>query len=109
VRIVCQTSSKFSTISAIRTILPQTITPVIVKHLGLPILFGKSKMAILSNILDKIQDKIEGWRSKTLSQADKAITVKAVAFAIPSYAMSSFMLLDGLCHKLDKAFCLFIG
>jgi hypothetical protein len=30
--------------------------------------------------------------------------IKVVVFAIPSYAMSSFMLPDGLCHQMDKAF-----
>jgi hypothetical protein len=39
-----------------------------------------------------------------LSQAGKTILIKVVAFTIPSYAMSSFMLTDGLCHQLDKAF-----
>jgi hypothetical protein len=52
--------------------------------------------------LDKVQGKIEGWRSKTLSQAGKTILIKVVAST--SYAMSSFLLPDGLCHKLDTAF-----
>jgi hypothetical protein len=30
--------------------------------------------------------------------------VKVVASTIPSYAMSFFLLSDGFCHKLDKAF-----
>jgi hypothetical protein len=30
--------------------------------------------------------------------------VKVVASAIPSYAMSTFLLSDSLCHHLDKAF-----
>jgi hypothetical protein len=49
------------TITSIQTMLPNAITPAIAKHLGLPILFGKSKTAAFSDILDKIQDKIEGW------------------------------------------------
>jgi len=46
----------------------------------------------------------EGWRSKTLSQAGKSILIKVVASSIPSYSMSSFLLPDELCHKLDMAF-----
>jgi hypothetical protein len=72
--------------------------------MGLPLLIGKSKSAGFSDILEKVQGKIEGWRSKTLSQAGKTILVKVVVPAIPSYAMSSFLLPDGLCHALDKAF-----
>jgi hypothetical protein len=67
-------------------------------------LFGKSKTITFSNILEKIQGKIEGWRSKTLSQTGKSILIKVVVSAIPSYAMSSFMLPDSVCNQLDKAF-----
>jgi hypothetical protein len=97
-------NSSATTITAIWNIPPYTLTPITVKHLGLPILFGKFKMAAFSDLLEKIQGKIEGWRSKTLSQASKTILVKVVASAIPSYVMGSFMLPDGLCHQLDKAF-----
>jgi hypothetical protein len=93
-----------SMISSIQTILPYTCTPATARHLSLPLLFGKSKTATFSNILDKVQAKIEGWRSKTLSQAGKTVLVKVVASAIPSYAMSTFLLPDGLCHQLDRAF-----
>jgi predicted PurR-regulated permease PerM len=92
------------TISTIQTILPYAITPAMTKHLGLSLIFGKSKIAAFSEVLDKVQEKIEGWFSKTLSQASKTVLVKVVASAIPSYTMSLFLLLDGLCHKLDKAF-----
>jgi hypothetical protein len=93
-----------STITAIQSILHYAVTPATARHLGLPLLFGKSKAAAFSDILDRVQGKIDGWRSKTLSQAGKTILVKVVASAIPSYAMSSFLLPDGFCHKLDLAF-----
>jgi hypothetical protein len=94
------------TISKIQNIISYDITPPIAlaKHLGLPLLFHRSKMAAFSEILDKVQGKIEGWRSKILSQAGKIVLIKVVASTIPSYAMSSFLLSDGLCHKLDTAF-----
>jgi hypothetical protein len=93
-----------SIISALRKILPYQITPTTAKHIGLPILYGKSKTAIFSDILDKVNGKIEGWRSKTLSQAGKTTLIKSMVFALPSYAMSSFQFLDGLCKQLDRAF-----
>jgi hypothetical protein len=54
--------------------------------------------------MEKVEGKIEGWRSKTLSQAGKTILVKVVASAFPSYDISSFLLPDGFCHNLDNAF-----
>jgi hypothetical protein len=93
-----------SIIASIQNILPYATTPATTKHLGLPILLGKSKKAAFNDILDKIHGKIEGWRSKTLSQAGKYILLKVVVFAIPSYAMSYFLLPAGFCNTLDRAF-----
>jgi hypothetical protein len=102
--IVFSKNTDASTVSGIRAILPYDATPVSAKHLGLPIMFGRSKHASFLDILDKVQGKIEGWRSKTLSQAGKTVLIKVVASAIPSYAMSSFLLSDSFCHKLDMVF-----
>jgi hypothetical protein len=41
---------------------------------------------------------------QNLSQAGKTILIKVVTSAIPSYAMISFLLPNGFCLKLDKAF-----
>jgi hypothetical protein len=93
-----------STISRIREFLPYVTTPVSAKHLGLPLLIGRSKNNVFSDIFEKVQGCIEDWRSKTLSQAGKSILIKVVASSISSYAMSSFLLPDNFCHKLDMAF-----
>jgi hypothetical protein len=42
-----------STITAIRNILPYALTPATAKHLGLPILFGKSKTVAFTDLLEK--------------------------------------------------------
>jgi len=93
-----------STISAIRNFLPYQLTSATAKHLGLPILFGKLRTTAFPDILDKVNGKIEGWRSKTLSQAGKSTLIKIVVSTLPSYAMSSFLFPDDLCKKLDRAF-----
>ena len=41
---------------------------------------------------------------KTLSQAGRLVLIKSMAAAIPSYAMSSFMLPSSLCSSLDRMF-----
>jgi hypothetical protein len=80
-----------SNIFAIQNILPYDTTSATAKHLGLPMVFGRSKNAFFIDILEKVQGKIDGWRSKTLSQAPKIIMVKVVAAAIPSYAMNTYL------------------
>jgi hypothetical protein len=88
-----------ATISTIQSIFPYDHTLALAKHLRLPLLIGKSKFAAFSDILENVQGKIEGWRSKTLLQASKTILVKVVASAIPSYVMSFFLLPNGFCYK----------
>jgi len=39
-----------------------------------------------------------------LSQVGKSTLIKTVVSTLPSYAMSSFLFLDALCKKLDRAF-----
>lgn len=67
-------------------------------------LFGKFKKAAFNDILEKVQGKIEGWKAKTFSQAGRTILILAMASAIPSYAMSNFLLPSCLSRKLDKLF-----
>jgi hypothetical protein len=97
-------NTSLSTKVSILDILPYAETPPLAKHLGLPMSFGGSKQSSFMDILDKVHYKIEGWRSKTLSQAGKPILLKVVASSIPSYAMSSFIFPDILCHRLDTTF-----
>jgi hypothetical protein len=60
-----------STRNSILEIIPYAGTPISAKHLGLPMFFGRSKQSSFLDILHKVKGKIEGWRSKTLSQAGK--------------------------------------
>jgi hypothetical protein len=65
---------------------------------------GRSKRAAFQSILDSIQSKMEGWRAKTISKAGRGVLIKAVAAAVPSYAMSTFLLPKSFCRKLDQCF-----
>jgi hypothetical protein len=63
------------------------------KYLGLPVYVGRSKRKAFAYLKDKNWARIQGWMEKLLAKAGKEILVKAVAQAIPSYAMSCFILL----------------
>jgi hypothetical protein len=51
---------------------------------------------------DRIWKRVQGWKEKLLSKAGKEILIKAVAQAIPSYAMSCFDLTKTLCDDIDS-------
>jgi hypothetical protein len=81
-----------STIALILDIVPYSPNPAKSIYLGLPILFGNFKKAAFQNIIDRVNSKMDGWRAKSLSQAGRLLLIKFVAAAIPSYAMSTFLL-----------------
>jgi hypothetical protein len=88
----------------ILSIFPYKVNPQSSTYLGLPIMIGKSKKVAFQGIMDKVNSKIEGWKAKSLSQAGRLVPIKDVAAAIPSYAISTFMLLASFCQKLDQSF-----
>lgn len=72
------------------------------KYLGLPSLIGRSKKTVFNFLKDRLWSKIQGWSSKCLSRAGKAVLLRTVAQAIPLYAMSCFLLPKSLCGELEK-------
>jgi hypothetical protein len=63
------------------------------KYLGIPAYVGRSKNNIFQNIVDKIRSKLKGWKERCLSFVGRAILIKAVAQATPTYIMSFFYFL----------------
>ena len=72
------------------------------KYLGLPSLVGRNRMASFAHIKERVWSKLKGWKEKLLSQAGREILIKAVAQAIPTYAMSYFKLPKKMCQDIDE-------
>ena len=75
-------------------------TPANAKYLGLPSFWGRSKAEAFQFIIEKVLSKLQGWKSKLLSQAGKEILIKAVVQAIPSYAMACFAFPKWFCTRM---------
>uniref|UniRef100_A0A2N9IBI9 Reverse transcriptase domain-containing protein n=1 Tax=Fagus sylvatica TaxID=28930 RepID=A0A2N9IBI9_FAGSY len=67
------------------------------KYLGLPAMVGKSKQHTFNNLKERIAQRLQGWKERLLSKAGRAILIKTIAQAIPTYTMS--------CFKLPKTWC----
>ncbi|KAA3467670.1 reverse transcriptase [Gossypium australe] len=74
------------------------------KYLGLPNVVGKRKKESFQNIRDKVNQRIEQWSTRFLSQGGKEIFIKSVLQAIPTYAMICFLLPKSLCGELENIF-----
>ena len=48
------------------------------KYLGLPAVVGRNKRASLNHIKDCVWGKLQGWKGKLLSQAEKEVLLKVV-------------------------------
>ena len=70
------------------------------KYLGLPTILSRSKKAVFAGIKERVWKKLRGYKEKLLSSPGKEIILKAVAQAIPSYAMSIFKLPETLLDEL---------
>ncbi|KAA3462318.1 reverse transcriptase [Gossypium australe] len=72
------------------------------KYLGLPNVVGRRKKEAFKSILDKISLRIDSWSTRLLSQGGKEIFIKSVLQAIPTYAMSCFLLPKTLCESIEN-------
>jgi hypothetical protein len=70
------------------------------RYLGLPVHLGASKAKEFEYLKERIWQKIQGWKERLLSKAGKEILIKAIAQAIPTYAMSCFDLTKSLCDDM---------
>ena len=71
------------------------------KYLRLPLIIGKSKVKIFAEIKERVERKLSGWKKKMLSVGGREILIKVFAQAIPTYTMSCFQILKGLCDEME--------
>ncbi|KAL9411236.1 hypothetical protein AB3S75_044931 [Citrus x aurantiifolia] len=66
-------------------------------------MIGRKKKSFFNEIKLKILSKISSWEHKCFSSGGKEVLIKAVAQAVPAYAMSVFKLPVGICNDIQKA------
>lgn len=72
------------------------------KYLGMPEHFGRRKKDLFTSIIDRIRQKYISWSTKRVSRAGKLTMFKSVLSAIPTYAISCFLLSVGLCKRIQS-------
>ena len=72
------------------------------RYLGFPLLHQGRNGNAFNFVIERIQNKLAGWRSKLLSKAGKLILVKAAASPIADYYMQCHALPIKVCNAVDK-------
>ncbi|KAM1006872.1 hypothetical protein COP2_003662 [Malus domestica] len=72
------------------------------KYLGLQADFGHSKKTVFTKVRDTIEGRLSGCAKQYLSQAGKEVLVKAMAMALPNFAMSCFKLPIGVFRDVER-------
>ncbi|KAH9724434.1 putative reverse transcriptase/RNA-dependent DNA polymerase [Citrus sinensis] len=77
------------------------------KYLGLPSMVGKRKISFFNETKLRIWNKLSSWQNKLFSSGGREVLIKAVAQAVPAYAMSVFKLPASICEDIQKAIARF--
>ena len=72
------------------------------KYLGVPILVDSWDKKAFDFILEKMRDKLAGWKVRTLSLARRCTLIQAVTTTIPTHIMQCTMLSRKIYIELDK-------
>ena len=72
------------------------------KYLGLPLHFKKVRRNDLQPLIEKINNRLAGWKGKLLSKAGRETLVKAVLSAQPIYHLTVFPPQKWLLQTIDR-------
>jgi hypothetical protein len=70
------------------------------KYLCLPAIVGADRSDSFLHFVERVLERIKGWKEKLLSIGRKEILLKAVIQSILVYAMSVFLLPKNICKKI---------
>jgi hypothetical protein len=91
----CTEAAKREKVCSTLNILTVAITN---KYLGLPPIIGVECTDCLMHLIERIIRKINGWKEKIISYGGKEVLIKAIAQALPAYAMIVFRLRKQVCQ-----------
>ncbi|XP_026422703.1 uncharacterized protein LOC113318700 isoform X1 [Papaver somniferum] len=72
------------------------------KYLGIPLQWGRVSEKTFADLLEKLSNKMVGWKSKSLNIAGRTILIKSVLDTVSNHVMSMLKFPKGLVNKIDK-------
>jgi len=78
------------------------------KYFGFPMLSGRIKNAGFAYIMDRVNSRLDGWKTKLLSRAGRVTLAQSVVSALPTYSMQNLWIPEGVCNQIDASIRQFI-
>ena len=100
-------NTKADQVPAIKEIFHLNVVSKHEKYLGLPSMIGRNKRNFFNDIKLRVISKLSSWQHKHFSKGGKEVLIKAIAQAVPIYAMSVFKIPQGLCDDIQKVIAKF--
>ncbi|KAJ4755660.1 RNA-directed DNA polymerase (reverse transcriptase)-related family protein [Rhynchospora pubera] len=91
-----------SQIALASSILQCEVAQLPLSYLGLPLTATRPTKEIYQQLIEKLENKLAGWKSKLLSRAGRLTLVSSVLTSVPIFFMSAFMLPSWVLKAIDK-------
>lgn len=72
------------------------------RYLGVQTIHGRTTSSHFTHLLEKIDARLEGWKTRHLSLAGRRVMAQSVLASIPYYTMQSTYLPKSICDEIDK-------
>ncbi|CAN1754315.1 Putative ribonuclease H protein At1g65750 [Linum perenne] len=72
------------------------------RYLGVPIIHGRNSKDLYQYIIDRMEQRLAGWKVNSLSMAGRVALAKSVLNTIPTYAMQTTLLPTETCALIDR-------
>jgi hypothetical protein len=80
-----------------------TIQSLPVTYLWLPLTIKKPSREVYYPLLERVEDKLDGWKGKLISKGGRLQLADSVLSAIPGYTCHAFNCQDGSLKELIKS------
>ncbi|CAN1147350.1 Putative ribonuclease H protein At1g65750 [Linum perenne] len=100
--IFCSKNTARPVAGHIATILGMPLTQNLGTYLGVPMLHSRVLISSYQYILDRMDQRLSGWKTRSLTLAGRVTMAQSVLAAIPVYAMQTTVLPATVCEEIDK-------
>ncbi|CAN1351644.1 Putative ribonuclease H protein At1g65750 [Linum perenne] len=78
------------------------------RYLGVPIIHGRNSKNLYRYLVERIENRLAGWKVGSLSFAGRVSLATSVLNTIPTYTMQTTLLPNEICENIDKKIRSFI-